>query len=218
MQPTLSAAEFPPLSGNAPKQLMLFLHGYGADGNDLIGLAPAFARHFPDAHFLSPNAPEACEMNPGGRQWFSLRDWSPANLLMGIKAVAPLLNHYIDEQLKRLGLEDKHLVLIGFSQGTMLSLHVALHRPNPCAAVVGFSGALIADDPVTSKPPVCLIHGEQDMVVPYQAMQQAETYLKAKAIAVESYSRPRLGHGIDEEGIAIATAFLKTPLLKVNAV
>ena len=124
----LSGPEQKPLSGGKPKSLMFLLHGLGADGDDLIGLAPMLAQALPDTHFISPNAPQPCDMAPYGRQWFSLRDWSPASMLKGAEATAPTLHAFADEQLKRFGLTEDKLVWGGFSQGTMMSLHVALHQ------------------------------------------------------------------------------------------
>ncbi|MEI7669186.1 MAG: prolyl oligopeptidase family serine peptidase [Pseudomonadota bacterium] len=208
----LSGPEFSPISRNTPKNLVVFLHGYGADGNDLIGLAPVLAEHLPDTHFISPNAPEPCEMSPFGKQWFSLKDWSPENLLKGSKAAAPALDLFLDSQLSRFGLSDENLAFVGFSQGTMMSLFTALRRIKPCAAVVGFSGALIGEDGITSKPPVCLIHGDSDNVVPFGAMGLAATILQKEGIKVETHARAGLGHGIDNEGLNIATSFLKSRL------
>lgn len=208
---TLSGPERPPLSGGKAQSLIILVHGLGADGNDLIGLVPLLAPAFPDAHFISPDAPFACDMAPMGRQWFSLRDWSPASMLKGATEAAPFLCAFADAQLKRFGLPESKLVWIGFSQGTMMSLQVALARPQTCGAVVGFSGALVAQT-FTSKPPVCLVHGDADMVVPFQAMAMAEQTLKGAGVPVETHRRASLGHGIDPEGLDIATAFIKGKL------
>ena len=209
---SLSGPECPPISGNPAKQLIVFLHGFGADGRDLVTLSQFFATDFPDAHFIAPNAPFPCEMSPVGHQWFSLRDWSSESLLKGANEVAPILNLFLDTQLKRLHLKDENLALIGFSQGTMMSLFVALRRPKPCAGVVGFSGSLIGETGVVSKPPICLIHGNDDMVVPYGAMTLAEAILKHHGVPVEAHTRDGLGHGIDQEGLDIAVDFLKKNL------
>ena len=209
---TLSGPERAPANGEKPKHLVILLHGLGADGNDLIGLAPMLAGALPHAQFLSPDAPEACDMVPYGHQWFSLRNWSPQSMLKGAQSAAPKLNLFIDAQLKRFGLTEDKLALVGFSQGTMMSLYTALRRPNACAAVIGFSGALIGEEGITSKPPVCLIHGEQDTVVPFGAMALAEAVLKHDGVSVATHARPGLGHGIDPEGLDIASAFLKAKL------
>ena len=209
----LSGPELAPASGNKPRHLIILLHGYGADGNDLIGLAPLFATHFPDAHFISPNAPFPCEMSPMGKQWFSLRDYSSKSLLRGAQEATPALNMFINTQLQRFGLSEDKMALIGFSQGTMMSLYVALRRSTACAAVIGFSGSLIGESGITSKPPICLIHGKMDNVVPFGAMAIAEGALKHENIQVTTLAIPTLGHGIDNVGIETAVTFLKDKLV-----
>jgi phospholipase/carboxylesterase len=209
---TLSGPEYPPAAGGKPKHLVILLHGLGSDGQDLIGLAPLLGAQLPHTHFISPNAHAACDMSPGGYQWFSLRDWSPMSMLRGAQEAAPILNLFIDAQLKRHGLSDDKFALVGFSQGTMMSLYTALRRPKACAAVVGFSGALIGENGITAKPPVCLIHGQDDMVVPFGAMALAEAMLTHEGITVETHARRGLGHGIDPAGLQIAAAFLKSKL------
>lgn len=209
---TLSGPERPPASGKSAKQLVVFLHGLGADGNDLISLTPEFAETLPDAHFCSPHAPFPCDMAPFGRQWFSLMEWTEAAMVEGSRRAAPILSRFLDEKLVSLGLKDANMALIGFSQGTMMALYTALRRPKPCAGIVGYSGALIAgkalEGELKSKPPVCLVHGAMDMVVPYGALHDAESRLSALGVPVEAHTRPLLGHGIDPEGIALGNAFL----------
>ncbi len=206
----LNGPSVQPFSGKAPKQLIIFLHGLGADGNDLIGLTDEFAEDFPDAKFVSPHAPFACDMAPYGRQWFSLQDRAMAAMTHGARIAAPILNDYIDEQLKLANLTIKDCFIIGFSQGTMMALYTMLRRPEPCAGIVGFSGAMIADDanPISCKPPVCLIHGDADAVVPFAALANAQEALKAVGVPCETHSRPNLGHGIDEVGILTAQQFM----------
>ncbi|MCC7259787.1 MAG: dienelactone hydrolase family protein [Alphaproteobacteria bacterium] len=209
----LSGPEQPPASGGKAKQLVILLHGLGADGNDLIGLAPDFAGALPDAHFISPNAPVPCDMAPFGHQWFSLRDPNPARWLDGVKLATPILNDFIDAQLEAHGLADGDMALAGFSQGTMMALYTALRRPRACAGVLGYSGALIAPEllatELKSRPAVCLVHGAADQVVPFSCMPAAESALAALDVPVEAHARPGLPHGIDGEGIAIGKAFLK---------
>lgn len=209
---TLSGPEFAPKSGKKPEHLVILLHGYGADGNDLIGLAPILAQALPHAHFISPHAPSPCEMSPFGRQWFSLTDWSPKTMLRKAQEVMPALSMFISTQAKRFNLNDDKLALVGFSQGTMMALYTALRRPYACAAVAGFSGSLIGEEGITSKPPICLVHGDQDNVVPYGAMALAEASLKHEGVEVETHTRHGLGHGIDPEGLDIACKFLKEKL------
>ncbi|MFO1241842.1 MAG: dienelactone hydrolase family protein [Rickettsiales bacterium] len=212
----LTGPEQPPISGATPKQLLIFLHGVGADGNDLFGLAPMFAETFPDAYIASPNAPLAFDMAPFGYQWFSLRDYTMPAMLAGVQTAVPHLNAYIDAMLKKTNVPISKLAVIGFSQGTMTALYTLIRRVDSCGAIVGFSGALIGAEQLAveakAKPPVCLIHGEMDTVVPFGAMGMAETVLKNAGLSVESHARPGLPHGIDPEGIEIAKKFLKKHL------
>lgn len=207
----LSGPDVAPASGGPAKQLVVFLHGLGADGDDLIELAPYFAAALPDAAFVSPHGPEACDLAPFGRQWFSLRDQSPAAMLAGVRAAAPVLNQFIDAQLAKHGLDDDKLVIVGFSQGTMMALHVALRRPAPPAALVGFSGLLVAPetlaDEMTARPPILLIHGEADDVVSFGFMEFAEIAFEKVGLPVLALARPELGHSIDDEGLKAAIAF-----------
>jgi phospholipase/carboxylesterase len=211
MPPTLSGPVFGPLKGPA-RQLVVFLHGVGADGQDLIGLAPILAEVLPHAAFCSPNAPERYDMAPFGYQWFSLADRRPEALSAGVRKAAPALNAFLDAELAKFGFGDSALALIGFSQGTMTGLYTALRRPKPCAAVVGFSGALLGVETlaneIKSRPPVLLIHGEEDPVVPFAALAHACGALAAHGVAVEHASRPGLGHGIDGPGLSLAAKFL----------
>jgi len=204
-----------PRHGAAPgsaRSLVVLLHGLGADGNDLISLAPLLAQQLPQAAFVSPHAPFPCDMAPFGRQWFSLQDRDPAALLGGVRLAAPVLGAFLDAELARHGLGDDRLALVGFSQGTMMALFVALRRAEPCAAVVGYSGALIGaevlPDDIASRPPVLLVHGEADEVVPVRALSAAVTALQANGVPVESETRRGLGHGIDERGLALGADFL----------
>lgn len=190
------------------KNLVIFLHGLGADGNDLISIGDELRDDMPDTAFISPDAPFPCDMAPFGRQWFSLRSWLPMDMLKGADEAAPILNSFIDEQLARFNLDDSNLALVGFSQGTMMALHVGLKRKMPPACIVGFSGALLGDPAVENHAPVCLIHGVADMVVPVAASIQAAAMLKSMAVPVELHQRPFLAHGIDGEGLKIARDFI----------
>jgi phospholipase/carboxylesterase len=202
-----------PASGGNPKQLVVLLHGYGADGNDLISLASDWRKALPDAAFLSPHAPEPCAASPfGGRQWFELTMRNPEERWRGVQKAAPDLYAYLDGQLQKYGLSDEALALVGFSQGTMMALHVGLRREKKMAGIVGFSGLLVeptrlkAD--ITSRPPILLIHGDMDDVLPVQALHQARAALGAEGLSVEWHVRPGLPHGIDAEGIAISRNFM----------
>lgn len=208
----LTGPSFPPASGGPPKQVVIFLHGLGADGDDLIGLAPYFSELLPDAEFLSPHAPYPCDMAPYGRQWFSLRDFGHEAMLSGLEAVRPLFDAYLDAVKETRDLTDSDILLVGFSQGTMLSLHCALRRSKPVAGVLGFSGMLVAPDrligEITARPPVLLIHGEQDAVVPFGAMDLARRALDALGVPVAGLARPGLDHSIDDEGLAAGIRFV----------
>ncbi len=202
-----------PASGGDPKQLIILLHGLGADGADLIGLAPHWGEILPDAAFAAPNAPFPCDMAPMGYQWFSVQDRTPANVLAAVQAVAPSLDAFIDQELERVGLGVDKLALVGFSQGTMMSLYAAPRRTPSVAAVVGFSGRLIAPERLSeeavSKPPILLIHGEMDDLVPFDSMAQAEQGLAAVGFTVQTLACPGLGHGNDPGGLQHGGAFLK---------
>lgn len=210
-----------PASGGRPSELIVLLHGVGADGNDLIALAPAFAPSLPGARFVAPNAPQPYDMAPFGHQWFSLRDFDMARMAAGVTAAAPVLDRFLDQELSDAGLTDRDLALVGFSQGTMMALHVALRRERAAAAVVGFSGALLASErlgeEITARPPVLLIHGEADPVVPVQALHMAVAALNAADVPVRGIVRPGLGHGIDPDGLAHALAFLNSSFAEARA-
>ncbi|NWH07591.1 MAG: prolyl oligopeptidase family serine peptidase [Alphaproteobacteria bacterium] len=200
-----------PLSG-AARQLIVLVHGYGADGADLIGLAPHWARMLPDAAFVAPNGPQVCDMNPAGYQWFPISRLDPREIATGAQLAAPALSRFIDAELAALGLGGADLALVGFSQGTILSLQVGLRRRPAPAAILGYSGALAAPDrlagEITARPPVLLIHGEADPVVPVGALHQAVAALGANGVPVQFHTAPGLGHGIDAEGMAMGAAFL----------
>jgi phospholipase/carboxylesterase len=206
-----------PASGGPARQLVVLLHGVGADGDDLISLADYWSALLPDAEFVSPNAPDQCDMSPYGYQWFSLLDRSMAAMTTGVKKVAPVINAYIDNALAERNLTPDKLALVGFSQGTMTSLYVALRRPEPIAAVLGYSGALLAPEllagEIKSRPPVLLVHGDADQVVPPQALPAAQSVLQAAGVPVDVEVRPGLGHGIDQEGLTRGGFFLKRALL-----
>ena len=209
----LSGPSQAPAAGGKPKQLVVLLHGYGSNGDDLIGLAPFFAQALPEAEFLSPNAPFPCEMSPMGFQWFGLEDRSPEMKLGGVRMAAEILDGFLDAELAKRGLKDRDLALIGFSQGTMMSLHVGPRRAGPIAGILGFSGSLIAPQllagELKSKPRVFLVHGTADQVVPYGALAQAEKALAEAGLEVATESRPGLVHSIDQVGAQKGALFLR---------
>jgi phospholipase/carboxylesterase len=212
----LSGPSYGPAAGGKAEKLVVFLHGWGANGQDLIGLAPQFARSLPTARFVSPNAPYPCDANPMGLQWFSFADNSQAQLLAGARLAASLVAAFLDEEQARLGLTDEDTALVGFSQGAMLALHVGLRMKRRLAGIVAYSGVLIAaeslQEELTGKPPVLLVHGEQDTVVPAQASQVAHRFLAHSGLDAKLVLRPNLAHGIDEEGLRQGDAFLRQVL------
>ena len=201
-----------PAAGGPASSLVVFLHGVGADGHDLIGLAPMLQRYLPNTAFLSPNGPEACDMAPMGRQWFSLMDRRHEALLEGVQRAAPDVAGLLDAERDKRGLGADRCALLGFSQGTMTALHVAPRYEPPLAGVVGFSGALVGADllarEMRAKPPMLLMHGDMDEVVPVQALPAAREALEGLSFSVQWEIRRGLGHGIDPEGIDRAGRFL----------
>jgi phospholipase/carboxylesterase len=216
-EPTpLTGPSFGPAAGDKPEQLVILLHGVGADGTDLIALASHWAEALPRALFVSPHAPYAYDMAPFGYQWFSLMERDAGALLAGVRRAAPVLDAFIDGALEDNGLAAHRLALVGFSQGAMMALHVGLRRAEPVAAIVAYSAALIGPEAlareIKSRPPVLLVHGDQDPVVPVRASPAAAAALKAQGVAVETHIRPGLGHGIDAEGLALGRRFLERTL------
>jgi phospholipase/carboxylesterase len=210
-----------PRAGGPPRQLVVLLHGVGADGQDLIELAPAMAALLPGAAFVAPNAPDPCDMAPFGYQWFSLRDRRPEALLLGVQAVMPLIDASLDAELEGYGLRDHQLALVGFSRGAMAALYLAPRGPRALAGVLGYSGALIGGERLpqeaTSRPPVFLVHGDADEVVPVQAMYGAVAGLQAAGVPVQWSLRRGLPHGIDPASIAHGAAFLAAAFTESGA-
>ena len=210
--PTLSGPEFGPASGGKPKQLVILCHGLGADGNDLIGLAPHYAKVLPNAIFVSPNAPFQCDMSPFGYQWFSLQERTEEAMLAGAQKAQPILDAFIDQQLAKYKLTERNLALVGFSQGTMVSIFTVPRRKIPVAGVVAYSGRLIGNDlmaqEIRCNPPMVMINGDQDELVPVTLQPAAVDTLRALGVKIEGHIRPGLGHSIDDVGIKIAQDFL----------
>lgn len=220
--PVLAGPVVPPASGGPARQLVVLLHGWGANGDDLIGLAPAWARALPDARFVSPHAPDPCDQNPMGRQWFSFNQATPAALARGAVRAQGLIDRFVDEELARLKLPPSRAALVGFSQGAMMALHAGLRRAAPVGAVLGYSGALVGGETLKaearSRPPILLVHGDADPVVPVESLHEAIDALGQAGIAAQFHIARGLGHGIDEEGLALGAAFLRTSLLAAPVV
>src|SRR5438270_8384083 len=213
---SLSGPTRPPLGGGQPRRLVILLHGLGADGNDLIGLQQVWGRLLPEAEFISPNAPFPCDMAPYGYQWFSVQDRTPPAVLAGVRAAAPMLDAFIDEELQKRGLSESDTALVGFSQGTMMSLFVGLRRERPLAGILGYSGRLIAADllagELRSRPPVLLVHGTADPLVPFQSLAEAEAALQRAGVPVETLACVGTEHSIDPEGLERGGRFLQDVL------
>ena len=209
----LDGPRWGPASKSAPKQLVVLCHGLGADGHDLIDLAPAWAHALPDAAFVAPDAPDPCDLGPTGRQWWSVVDRSPPVVEAGVRRAATFLNPFLDAELARLGLPADAYALMGFSQGAMTALFTGLRRATAPRAILAFSGALIAPGSLatelTHRPPVLLVHGEADEVVPVERSRDAEAALRAAGVPVEATYVPRLGHGIDDTGLAMGALVLQ---------
>ncbi|MFN3827123.1 MAG: alpha/beta hydrolase [Micavibrio sp.] len=201
-----------PRSGNAPKSLVILLHGLGANGQDLLGLAPEYASQLPDTVFVSPDAPFHCDMAPMGYQWFSLQEWTPESILRGVREATPILTDFIEQQAQKYNLPLDQVALVGFSQGTMMSLYVGPRLSQKIAGIVGYSGAFIEDSDTdmssVQKPPVMLIHGMADMVVPVTAYYHAKDKLETAGFSVEGGTTPLLPHSIDMRGIKDGREFL----------
>ena len=217
MAAQLDGPRIPPRGGKPAQQLVVFLHGYGADGNDLIALGQEWQSILPEAAFVSPHAPEPCAQAPVGRQWFPLTFRDPNERWIGVNKAAPMLGQFLDAELNRHKLSPSALALVGFSQGTMMALHVGLRRAVAPAAIVGYSGLLVAPPDgnveafaaeITSRPPVLLVHGDQDEVIPPQALFQATEGMAALGVSAEWHLSPGIGHGIDAEGLRHGGEFL----------
>jgi phospholipase/carboxylesterase len=204
--------------GNGPgRQLVVFLHGYGADGNDLIEIGRAWQPFLPQAAFVAPNAPHACGQAPMGREWFPLTFRNPTERWDGVNMAAPGLDAFLDAELARHQLAPSALALVGFSQGTMMALQVGLRRAVAPAAIVGYSGMLVLEGDkdvqgyapqVRSRPPVLLIHGDADDLIPVQALILSTQALAALEVPVEWHVSNGIGHGIDDEGLRHGGEFL----------
>ncbi|MEO0386685.1 MAG: prolyl oligopeptidase family serine peptidase [Pseudomonadota bacterium] len=213
---TLTGPRRPAASGTA-NSVVVLVHGYGADGNDLIGLGDALAPHMPDTVFVAPNAPDRCTNNPMGFQWFPI-PWldgsRPEEAVAGALSAAKLLHAYLDTTSAEEGVGADRTILLGFSQGTMMSLEVGPRRNQALAGIVGFSGRLqraaALEAEVVTRPPILLIHGDADEVVPPSSLPEAATALNAAGFAVETHISPGTGHGIAPDGLSLALARMQS--------
>ncbi|MGQ4274263.1 alpha/beta hydrolase [Terrihabitans sp. B22-R8] len=196
--------------------LVIFLHGYGADGNDLLGLGSEWARALPNTEFVSPHAPEVCIQNAQGRQWWDLSDRSDEARWAGVQRAAPRLDAFIDAEIKRTGLPASRIALVGFSQGTMMALHVGLRRADRLGAIVGYSGVIAGAEhlgaQIRSRPPVFLAHGTLDQVIPVDALVQTVEALAENGVPRKWHVAHGMAHGIDRVGLAAAADFLNSAL------
>jgi phospholipase/carboxylesterase len=213
----LTGPERPAASGRATS-VVIFLHGYGADGEDLVGLAEPLAPHLPDTRFLAPNAPERCLNNPMGFQWFPI-PWldgsDPAAAAVAAGRAFAMLDAWLGA-VGREGIGPERTALVGFSQGTMMALQVGLRRRAALAGIVGFSGRLLRPETleteIASRPPVLLVHGDEDPMVPVASLAEAEAALRAAGVATATHVSRGVGHGIAPDGLGVALRFLKDRL------
>lgn len=203
-------------SGSSPQQLFFILHGWGSDGTDFLDLAISWSHDFPNAEFHMPNGPDVCSQNPSGYQWFSLESSDPNSMLQGAERAAQIVEDNIAEICKNLQISSQNVVILGFSQGGMLALHIGLTRPHICKAVACYSGQLIKlpNKIEEEKIPILLIHGENDDVIPIESMLETHSQLKKVGIPLEAYRMINLGHSINEAGIDLGCNFFKQHLTK----
>jgi phospholipase/carboxylesterase len=212
----LDGPRLAPLSGSSADALVVLIHGYGSNGDDLIALAAAMQPMLPGAAFVAPNAPSQLPHMAAAYQWWPIETFSMAERAAGAAAAAPGLDAFITAELEKAGLSSDRLLLVGFSQGTMMALHVGLRRPDAAAGIVGISGMLVAPESVQadirSRPPVLLIHGTEDEVVPFRSMEMASTVLTETGVPVETHVSPGIGHGVSQDGLVAATNFARRVL------
>lgn len=208
----MNGASLQPRSGGAPKKLILLLHGFGSSGTDMISLAPQWQDALPDTLFLAPHAPQRCGMMGAGYQWWGLTGFAPSALAAGAASAAPAIDAFIDRKLAQYDLSEADLAIVGFSQGTIMALHVALRRRRAVAAVVGYSGMLAGtlglNPEELPKPPVLLVHGTADPVVPIAALHMSESELKRLGIDVTTHVSYGVAHTVDPVGLRLGRDFV----------
>jgi len=216
MAETINGPRIEAKSGK-PKQLVVLLHGYGADGNDLIEIGRQWRALLPDAAFVAPHAPEPCAMSPMGRQWFALTMRDPDERWRGVVKARPVVDAFLDAELTKLGLTESQLALVGFSQGTMMALHIGLRRRRAPAAILGYSGVLVgsehlaeatARDAGGAPPPILLAHGDQDQLIPFDALFDSAEALAKANIPCQWHLSLGVGHGIDNGGLTHGGLFI----------
>jgi len=216
MTRVLKAERRAPVSGET-RSCVVFLHGYGANGADLLGLADPLGEHLPDTLFVAPDAPEDCAGAPMGFQWFPI-PWidgsSEEESMAGMNRAVEDVNAFLDALMVDEDLLPEQVAIFGFSQGTMMALHVAPRREDPVAGIVAFSGRLLQPetlaDEVVSKMPVLLVHGDQDDVVPVQSLPEAAEGLQNAGFKeVFAHVQEGTAHGIAQDGLSVSLAFLR---------
>lgn len=204
----LSGPRRAPASGLRPKGLVVALHGYGSNGDDLISLAPYWDKLLPDVQFSSPHAPTHVPGFGAMFQWFPIESMDPVHLAKGARDAAPVLEAFLEAEMANFGVTKAQTALVGFSQGTMMALHVGLASKDPYAGILGYSGALVGNPVMASKPPVLLVHGDQDDVVPLVASQMAQQFLKNAGLDARLHVSPQAAHTIAMDGLQLGGAFL----------
>ena len=213
----LENVSIPPLSKSKPKQIVILCHGYGGDGKDISSLAINWQRFLPDAIFLCPNAPEICAINPQGFQWFDLTSENETIIFEKTLIAEKKLNTFIDQALNNFQLNLSNLALVGFSQGTMISIQVALKKKEQINCLIGYSGKIInqkhLSDNIKSKPKIFLMHGDNDTVVPPTHLLESKEFLVNHDIKVKNKMFKDCEHRIPVEGISLGLGFLRKNLL-----
>ncbi|MDZ4690703.1 alpha/beta hydrolase [Terricaulis sp.] len=208
----LDGPRMPPARGGKPDALVILLHGYGSNGADLISLAPYLAPLLPGAVFVAPNGIEDVPQAPGGFQWFPISNLDPHLMESGARAAAQSIDRFIDRELEKYGLDPSRLALVGFSQGTMMALHIGLRREKQIAGILGFSGVLVGarnlKEQMRSKPPVLLIHGDRDPTIPIPAMFDSAEALAEAGHGAQWHISYGVPHSIGPDGLDLGGAFL----------
>ena len=209
MSKIVNGASLQPLSGSPPKHIILLLHGYGSSGADLIAMAPHWRQSLPDTLFLAPNAPQRAG---SGYQWWPLQNFTPQAVAAGAALAAPAIDAFIDRKLGQYGLSEAEMAIVGFSQGTMMALQVGLRRPIAPAAIVGYSGMFVGAGDLAHqnlpKPPVLLVHGSTDSVIPVTALHTAKAALDKLGITAATHVSAGLGHSVDLAGLRLGLEFI----------